>query len=199
MGAGKGWRGAIQVSAAGLRIMKGCVLVVASEEGFRMGITARLRQDGYRVVGAADQAEAMGLLDSQPVDVVVWHCVAKDGWGWILLDHTRSLSQPPPVILLVPKGQVQHGIEAMRRGAFDDLLIPFAWENLEEKVAAGVRAARTAAKKKKACRRRWAEDEATGSVAEGGASEKAQRLVESSRSKTAEKTGSKRKLGKSEA
>ncbi len=179
--------------------MKGCVLVVASEEGFRAGLTARLRQDGYRVVDAADQVEAMGLLDAQPVDAVVWHCVANDGWGWILLDHVRGLPQPPPVILLVPKGQVEHGIEGMRRGAFDDLLIPFAWESLKEKVAAALRAARTAAKKKKTGRPSGEEAAAAEASAEAASPEKGRRSPESSRSKAVKKGRSKAKEGESEA
>ncbi len=179
--------------------MKGCVLVVASEEGFRAGLTARLRQDGYRVVDAADQVEAMGLLDAQPVDAVVWHCVANDGWGWILLDHVRGLPQPPPVILLVPKGQVEHGIEGMRRGAFDDLLIPFAWESLKEKVAAALRAARTAAKKKKTGRPSGEEAAAAEASAEAASPEEGRRSPESSRSKAVKKGRSKAKEGESEA
>ncbi|MEJ5364919.1 MAG: response regulator [Desulfosoma sp.] len=178
--------------------MKGCVLVVAPDEGFRAGITARLRQDGYRVVDAADQAEAMGLLDHERVDVVVWHCAQNDGWGWILLDHVRGLPGAPPVILLVPKGQVQHGIEGMRRGAFDDLLVPFAWESLQEKVAAAMRSAPKAAKKKKTLRQRWEDFMVAAAFAEAGASDEARRLIKGSGSNTAEATRSEKKRGKGE-
>ncbi len=138
-------------------VMKGTVLVVALEEDFRSGIKAHLHKRGYRVLGAADQAEAVGLLDRSGVDVVVWHCLPGDGCGWILMDHVRTLSPAPPVILLVSKGQVQHGIEGMKRGAFDDLLIPFAWENLEEKVEAAMEAGRKAGKKGRSLRP-WEED-----------------------------------------
>jgi len=176
--------------------MKGCVLVVAPDEGFRAGITARLRQDGYRVVDAADQAEAMGLLDQERVDAVVWHCAQNDGWGWILLDHVGGLPEAPPVILLVPKGQVQHGIEGMRRGAFDDLLIPFAWESLQEKVAAALRATPKAAKKKKTLRQRWEDFMVAAAFAEAGAPDEARRLMEASRFKDGKTPGSGKKRGK---
>ena len=176
--------------------MKGCVLVVAPDEGFRAGITARLRQDGYRVVDATDQAEAMGLLDQERVDAVVWHCAQNDGWGWILLDHVRGLPEAPPVILLVPKGQVQHGIEGMRRGAFDDLLIPFAWESLQEKVADALRATPKAAKKKKTLRQRWEDFMVAAAFAEAGAPDEERRLMEASRFKDGKTPGSGKKRGK---
>ncbi len=178
--------------------MKSCVLVVAPDEAFRAGITARLRQDGYRVMDVADQAEAMGLLDHERVDAVVWHCVQNDGWGWILLDHVRGLPQAPPVILLVPKGQVHHGIEGMRRGAFDDLLIPFAWESLREKVAAAIQASTKAAKKKKTLRQRWEDLMVAAAFAEAGAPEEARRLMEASEGKSARTAGSEKKHGKGE-
>lgn len=177
--------------------MKGWVLVVTPDEGFRAGITARLRQDGYGVVDAADQSEAMGILDHERVDVVVWHCAPNDGWGWILLDHVRGLPQAPPVILLVPKGQVHHGIEGMRRGAFDDLLIPFAWESLQEKVAAALQAAPKAAKKKKTLRQRWEDFMVAAAFAEAGDPDEARRLIKASRSETAATTASQKKRDKS--
>ncbi|MEJ5347302.1 MAG: response regulator [Desulfosoma sp.] len=146
--------------------MKGTVLVVALEEDFRSGIKVHLQKRGYRVLGAADQAEAVGLLDLSDVDVVVWHCFSGDRCGWILMDHVRTLSPAPPVILLVPKGQVQHGIEGMKRGAFDDLLIPFAWENLEETVEAAIKAGRKAVKNRKSLRP-WEKDSTAAEVPSG--------------------------------
>lgn len=157
--------------------MKGRVLVVALEENFRSGIRAHLHREGYRVFEAADQAEAVGVLDHEGVDVVVWHALPEDGCGWFLMDHVRTLSPAPPVILLVAKGQLQHGIEGMKRGAFDDLLIPFAWENLQEKIAAAVEANRRAATKKKTLRQRWEDFMVAAAFAEAGAVDEARRVL----------------------
>lgn len=158
--------------------MKGRVLVVALEHNFRSGIRAHLDRAGYRVLEAADQAEAVGVLDREGVDVVVWHTVPEDGCGWFLMDHVRTLSPTPPVILLVAKGQLQHGIEGMKRGAFDDLLIPFAWEDLHAKIATAVQVGRRAAKKKKTLRQRWEDFMVAAAFAEAGAMDEARRVLE---------------------
>jgi len=177
--------------------MKGRVLVVAAEETFRSGLRAHLQKRGYLVLTAADQAEAVGLLDHPGAEVVVWHCVPDDGCGWILMDHVRTLTTAPPVILLVPKGQLHHGIEGMKRGAFDDLLIPFAWENLEEKVALALEAVRKTAKKKKTLRQRWEDFMVAAAFAEAGAPEEARRVLGEEQLGDAQKKGSERKRTRS--
>lgn len=173
--------------------MKGRVLVVAPEESFRSGIRAHLHKGGYQVITAADQAEAVGLLDHKGADVVVWHCVPDDGCGWILMDHVRTLSSAPPVILLVPRGQLHHGIEGMKRGAFDDLLIPFAWEDLREKVALAMQAGRKVVKKRKSLRQRWEDFMVAAAFAEAGAPEEARRVLEKEPDGDASNEGSERR------
>ncbi len=120
--------------------------MIAGEEGFRLEIKAHLEGKGYSVFVVGDQVEAIGLLDSTSFEVILWRLVPEDEYKWILMDYLGALSMGPKVILMVEKGQLSQSIEGMRRGAFDEVFTPFAWESLEEKIEQAIEAVQKAKK-----------------------------------------------------
>lgn len=69
-------------------------------------------------------------------DAVVVSSQLGDGQGLSLLDASRQLRLPPPVILVVQKSVVTTTIEAMKRGAFDCIRKPIERVRLQEQIEA---------------------------------------------------------------
>ena len=88
------------------------MLVVEDETDLREVMGLVLSGGGYCVQLAADAGEAIALLDSTHFDVVVTDLLVPGGGGRAVLDYTRRLPAPPPVIVVT--GNVE-------RGAVDDL------------------------------------------------------------------------------
>ncbi|MBZ4660691.1 MAG: hypothetical protein JG766_2614, partial [Desulfacinum sp.] len=57
------------------------LLVVEEDERFRGSLCAWLRRRGYGVLEADGQQEALGLLEAEPVDVVLLGCREDSGQG----------------------------------------------------------------------------------------------------------------------
>ncbi|MBC7360043.1 MAG: response regulator [Desulfacinum sp.] len=151
------------------------LLVVEEDERFRGSLCAWLRRRGYGVLEADGQQEALGLLEAEPVDVVLLGCREDSGQGWVLLDQTRAMDVP--VILLVPKGRVQLSMEGMRRGAFDDLFVPFDWQALEDRIRAAGAARREPRRPRKSLKQRWEDLMVAAAFAEAGAPDVARRML----------------------
>ncbi len=83
------------------------VLVVEDEADLREVMGLVLSGGGYSVQLAADAGEAIALLHSDHFDVVVTDLLMPGGGGRRVLDHTRQLPTPPPVIVLT--GKVEPG------------------------------------------------------------------------------------------
>ncbi|QCQ21530.1 response regulator [Desulfoglaeba alkanexedens] len=108
-------------------------LVLYEEDGpFRMNLANYLRRNGLQVTEADNALEA---LDAAGDAQVVLIGLKEDGAeGLALLERIKERRPRAAVILLVPSGQAALSIEGMKRGAFDDLMIPFDLSLLLRKV-----------------------------------------------------------------
>ncbi|MEJ2217737.1 MAG: sigma-54 dependent transcriptional regulator [Gemmatimonadota bacterium] len=111
------------------------LLVVDDEPKIRRILELSLTDLGYRILGAADAAEAERLLAAEPVDLVLADLQLPDRSGIELLERIRATYADLPVILITAYGSVESAVRAIKLGAFDYVVKPFAVEEIEALVS----------------------------------------------------------------
>ncbi|NMJ42389.1 sigma-54-dependent Fis family transcriptional regulator [Roseomonas sp. JC162] len=89
-----------------------------------------LRDEAYEIEHAPNLAAARSALVARPPDAVMLDLRLPDGDGLSLLAEIRAMRTPPPVVVMTAHGSVATAVEAMRGGAADFLVKPFAAERL---------------------------------------------------------------------
>jgi two-component system response regulator FlrC len=110
-------------------------MVVDDEPAMRVALTESLRRGGYGVLQARDGREALArLTDARPwlvlTDMKMPHLSGID-----VLKEIKRRSPGTAVVVMTAFGTVETAVEAMKHGASDYLLKPFAMEALERVLA----------------------------------------------------------------
>jgi two-component system chemotaxis response regulator CheY len=112
------------------------VLLVDDSRTARMQAREVLSSQGWTFFEAADGAEALGVLKVQPVDLVLadWEMPGMNG-----LDFVRALRRSPswsalPVIMVTRQTEQARIAEALRAGANEYVMKPFAEDALLDKL-----------------------------------------------------------------
>lgn len=106
------------------------ILVVDDEQSMREVIGISLKKEGYAVTTASNVKEALHAVESATFDLVISDLKMPDGSG---LDVLRVVKQQRPetqVIICTAFATMENAIEAMRLGAYDYQLKPFAVSEL---------------------------------------------------------------------
>jgi DNA-binding NtrC family response regulator len=112
-------------------VPKSHVLVVDDEELYRRALERILVRSGYAVTCARDAAEAMGVVTSQPVDLVLSDVKMPGVNGIELVRQVRDFDEDLPCIVITGYGTAENSVEALRAGAFWYLQKPFDQSNLD--------------------------------------------------------------------
>jgi two-component system copper resistance phosphate regulon response regulator CusR len=112
------------------------VLVVDDSERVRKALASGLRAQGLAVELAKDGAEALALIDSLPVDVVVLDLMMPVMDGTRLLEVLKRRPVKPRILVLSARDQVSDRVDALNRGADDYLVKPFAFDEVLARVRA---------------------------------------------------------------
>jgi len=115
--------------------LKGSILVADDEEGVRESLLAVLGEEGYEVVGTADGAEALRLLDTREFDLVISDLRMPGADGMQVLQHAREVAPQTLVLLMTAHATVDTAVEALRRGAQDYMVKPIILDDVLHKVA----------------------------------------------------------------
>ncbi len=101
------------------------VLVVEDDAPLRDALCDTLASAGYRALAAGGAREALALLATEPVSLVVSDVQMEGLDGHELLRYIKARWPDLPVILVTAFGSVGRAVEAMRDGAADYLTKPF--------------------------------------------------------------------------
>ncbi|HXE62029.1 MAG TPA: sigma-54 dependent transcriptional regulator [Bryobacteraceae bacterium] len=125
---------------------KPSVLVVDDDEAFRSSLGAFLTQRGYEVETAVSGERAIARLRAanQPNVLILDLMMPRVGGLEVLEEMARS-RRAVPTIVLSGMGQVTMVVKAMRLGASDYLVKPFADEDLERAVQSALEESQTGA------------------------------------------------------
>ncbi|HEY4321472.1 MAG TPA: sigma-54 dependent transcriptional regulator [Gemmatimonadales bacterium] len=86
---------------------------------------------GYGVVLSADGGEALAIVASRPIDLILADWRMPSMTALDLLDALAEAGHRIPVIIATGQSSIEHAVQAMRRGAVDYLTKPVRLQTLE--------------------------------------------------------------------
>ena len=113
------------------------MLITDDEEEILELLGEYFKTRGYLVITAYDGQDALDVIRSGQVDLVISDLRMPMMSGLELLDEINALEAPVATILMTGFGDIETSIQAMQKGAYDYLLKPF---KLRDVHAAVVRA-----------------------------------------------------------
>ena len=145
------------------------VLLIGKDSRFMGTLSERICSNGVAVNFAQTAPEALAVLLSDDIDVVVINVNDLGASGIRILDSIKQTKILAEFITLTSPSSIHWSIEGMKRGAFADLLIPFDLEDLLAKLrAAGAKKKSKRGKKKKSIRKRLEDLMVSATLAESG-------------------------------
>lgn len=115
------------------------LLVVEDNVALCTLLTQGLEEEGFSADVTGTAAAAAAALTSTHFAAVILDLGLPDADGLSLLRAMRGRSDPTPVLVLTARGAVQDRVEALRHGADDYLVKPFALEELVVRIRALLR------------------------------------------------------------
>ncbi len=100
------------------------ILVVDDDKAFRVATRTLLEDESYKVLLAANGDEALAILASSDVDLMLSDLVMAKMSGIELLQKAKARSPDLTVIMATGFGSINSAVEAMRLGATDYLTKP---------------------------------------------------------------------------
>ncbi len=101
------------------------ILLVDDDESVGTVLSALLVQDGFHVRYARNAQEALAVLESQPVEVMITDLRMPGMDGLELLRCTKARWPEVQIIMLTAHGSIPLAVAAMQEGATDFLVKPF--------------------------------------------------------------------------
>ncbi|MBI4840952.1 MAG: sigma-54-dependent Fis family transcriptional regulator [candidate division NC10 bacterium] len=101
------------------------VLIVDDEEQMRELLAKVLEKNGYQVAAAGDGAQALALLEREPVDLVVTDVRMPGLGGMEALKSIKELNPDIIVIIMTAFGSIDQAVQAVKEGAYDYINKPF--------------------------------------------------------------------------
>ena len=106
------------------------LLIVDDERPTREGLRSALEED-FDVYTAAGSSEALKILKSEPIQILLTDLRLGGESGMDLLDAALSLPDPPVAVMMTAYGSVDTAVEAMRRGAWHFVTKPLNLDEVE--------------------------------------------------------------------
>jgi two-component system response regulator FlrC len=111
------------------------VLVVEDDPTLREALCDTIQYGGYQDLSACNGIEALKIMESEEVDLIISDVQMDLMDGHTLLREVKSRRPDLPFVLITAHGSIEKAVEAMREGATDYLLKPFEAEVLLEMVS----------------------------------------------------------------
>ena len=111
------------------------ILLVDDEIDTLQALKLGLDDESYSLYTASSRNEALNLLKSEELDVLITDLKLKDGSGLDLLSHVQEQLPHLPVIIMTAYGSIESTKVALRSGAYDYLAKPFSLADLKRTLA----------------------------------------------------------------
>src|SRR5688572_4370710 len=103
----------------------GTILVVDDDADIRAVLKDRLESLSYQVFEASCGREALKLLETQDVQMVLLDVVMPDMDGLAVLSEIRKRGLDVTVLMITAHGTIERAVQAMKEGAYDFIPKPF--------------------------------------------------------------------------
>ncbi|MED0716153.1 response regulator transcription factor [Aeribacillus composti] len=102
------------------------ILIVDDDPHIRKLIRVILSEEGFTILEAEDGKDALSLLDSKKVDLIILDIMMPNMDGWDLCENIRTYySDSLPILMLTAKGETAQKVKGFNLGADDYLVKPF--------------------------------------------------------------------------
>lgn len=106
------------------------LLIVDDERSTREGLRSALEEQ-FDVYTAGGNAEALAILKSESIQLLLTDLRMGGDSGMDLLDKVLAMPEPPVAIMMTAYGSVDTAVEAMRRGAWHFVTKPLNLDEVE--------------------------------------------------------------------
>ena len=106
------------------------ILIVDDEKNYLLVLSAVLEEEGFEVLTAVSGLEALEILKSSDMDLVLTDMKMPGMDGIALLEQVKTRDPELPVIMMTAHGTIDKAVEAMQKGAYTYVLKPFENERL---------------------------------------------------------------------
>ena len=114
------------------------ILIVDDEKNYPMIIGEILQEEGYTSMTASSGMEALDILRTEIIDLVLTDVKMPGMSGIQLLNKIKELSPDIPVIIMTAHGSVENAVDAMHKGAYTFILKPFENQTLIAHIAKAI-------------------------------------------------------------
>jgi DNA-binding NtrC family response regulator len=114
------------------------LLIVEDERATREGLRSALEEE-FDVYTASGTSEALAILKSEPIKLLLTDLRLGGDSGMDLLDAALALPEPPVAIMMTAYGSVDTAVEAMRRGAWHFVTKPLNLDEVEMQLKRALR------------------------------------------------------------
>jgi DNA-binding NtrC family response regulator len=111
------------------------ILIIDDEKTIRWSLSEALRESNYDVVDAETAQKGEKLFSEKSPDLILLDMKLPDGSGIDVLKRLKAEDPSVPVIMMTAYGEVETAVEAMKGGAYDFILKPYALEKLRITIA----------------------------------------------------------------
>jgi two-component system response regulator AtoC len=122
--------------------MRGTILIVDDEKPTREGLRRSL-EDEFDVYTAGNVDEALNVLATEHVDLVLTDLRLGGEDGMALIEKILQRPRPPICLLMTAYGSITTAVEAMKRGVYDFVTKPVNIDELGLKIARAIKGRQT--------------------------------------------------------
>jgi len=101
------------------------ILIVDDEKNYLVVLSAFLSEEGYETMTAEEGQEALEILETADIDLVLTDMKMPSMDGIELLRRIKKKSPDLPLVVMTAYGTVEKAVEAMQQGAFNFIQKPF--------------------------------------------------------------------------
>jgi len=124
------------------------ILVVENDKNLRKLITTCLRREQYKTYEATNGVEALEVLDTNYIDLIVTDIMMPKMDGYELVRELRNANFNTPILLITAKSTINDKKEGFYLGADDYMVKPIDIEELSLRVKALLKRAKLTAEQK---------------------------------------------------
>jgi two-component system NtrC family response regulator len=106
------------------------LLIIDDEEKTRQVLEINL-QSAHNVILAKDGREALSILQSEPIDIVLTDLKMPEVDGHTVMKEVKKMERSIPVIIMTAFGTIENAVAMMKEGAFDYLTKPIDLDQLD--------------------------------------------------------------------
>ncbi|MFC1668083.1 sigma-54-dependent transcriptional regulator [Chlamydiota bacterium] len=111
--------------------MNRTILIADDEKYTREGLKMALETSGYRILLAEDGKQALEIINSQEVDLLLTDFKMPHIDGMELMKKAQKINNSLLVIMITAHGSIESAVHAMKEGAFDYIAKPINLDEIE--------------------------------------------------------------------